>query len=107
MNRRALKFLLLVLMGWYVAGPLAEAVDHWDDVQSEIGDIARSAGGAVTVVMAGVALAIALLRCLKARCEFLARVFRGRFDLPFAPVSLPAVITLVSPSHSPPVPLRV
>lgn len=107
MDRCALKVLLLVLIGWYLAGPVAESLDHWDDIRAETGDIARSAGGAVTFVMAGIALAIALLRRLKVRCAFLARAFRGRLEPGFSHWSFPGVVTITSASHSPPVPLRI
>jgi hypothetical protein len=107
MNRRGLKFLLLVLIGWYLAGPVAETLDHWDGIRAETADIARSAGGAVTFVMGGVAVAIALLRQLKARCAFSARALSGRSEPAFSPLPMPVVATLTSASHSPPVPLRI
>lgn len=107
MKRRSLKLVLLALIGWYIAGPVAEAIDRWDDIRAETGDIARSAGGSVTFVMAGVALAMALLSRLKARCAFMARSPRGRFEATFSSLPLCAPVTIASASHSPPIPLRI
>jgi hypothetical protein len=107
MNKRALKFLLLVLIGWYVAGPVVETLDHWDGVLAETADVARCAGGAMTLVIGGIAVALTLLRQLKARCAFRARVLPGPSEPASLPLWIPAGITLASVSHSPPVPLRI
>lgn len=107
MKRRGLKFLLLVLIGWYVAGPVAETLDHWDSVLAETADTARCAGGAMTLVIGGIAVALSLLRQLKARCAFRARALPGPSQPALSPLWLPGGITLASVYHSPPVPLRV
>ena len=107
MKRRGLKLLLLILLGWYVAGPVVETVDCWDDLRAEICDIAHSAGGLVTLVVAGVSLGMLLFRKWRERCSLLAKAFQGWFES----VSLPALLTLavsVAPvSPSPPPPLRI
>lgn len=107
MKRSGLKFLLLVLIGWYVAGPVAETLDRWDGALADTADVARSAGGAMTLVIGGIAVALTLLRQLKARCAFRARALPGASEPASLPLWLPAGITLASVSHSPPVPLRI
>jgi hypothetical protein len=105
--KRGLKFILTLLLAWYVVGPLVETVDFWDDLPAEMRDIARSAGGLVTLAVVGISLAIALHRQLQARCSSFARTIRGYFQvLPFHPF-LPLIPAVESPSHSPPSPLRI
>ena len=107
MKRRSLKFLLALLLGWYVLGPLVETVDFWDDLRAELSDIARSAGGSVTLVVAWAAFTIILLRKLRERCSSLAMAIQGRFQsLPFR-MFLPFAATVAALSHSPPSPLRI
>lgn len=102
-----LKLILAFLLGWYVVGPLVETVDFWDDLRAEMRDIARSAGGLVTLVLAGVSVAIALHRQLKARNSSFSRSIRGCIPaLPFPSFS-PSNSTVESFAHSPPSPLRI
>ena len=107
MKRRSLRLLVLLWLGWYLSGPLFETVDFWDSPQEEIVDLVRSAGGAVTLVAAVVWFGIALIRKLRERCRYVAGAIRGRI-LPLV-AQLPSFLplTIPTPSHSPPVPLRI
>lgn len=107
MQRWYLKVVLALLLGWYFVGPLVETVDRWDSLGAEIQDIARSAGGSVTLVLAGFVVGVILLRVLTARCSSLARSFQGRFHPePFRSLTpFATVVELLS--HSPPSPLRI
>jgi hypothetical protein len=107
MRRRALRILVLLWLGWYLTGPLAEMVDFWDTPPQEMHDIARGAGGMVALM--GTALAIVLSQIRK---------LRERFRLPALPtrtliaLAIERPLAAVTPgiflsSHSPPIPLRI
>jgi hypothetical protein len=107
MRKRALKILVFVLLGWYLAGPLFESVDVWDSPREESKDITRSAGGYVTLVAAVVCFGIVLLQRLRDRCRCVSTtVFR--FALLSASRQLNFSL-LESPlaTASPPLPLRI
>ncbi len=107
MKPQGMRLLVLLWLGWYLSGPLCQTVDFWDSPQEEMGDIARSAGGAVTLIAAAVCFGIVLVRKLRQRCTYLARTVRGRIlPLTLRP-RLFLRVTLPAPSHSPPVPLRI
>ena len=107
MRRRAAKLLVLLWLGWYLSGPLAQFVDSWDSPQEEIGDIARSAGGGVTLLGGVICFGIALFRRWRERCLHLARAVRRlRLSVGFKP----PIFRPLTPSlsvHSPPLPLRI
>lgn len=107
MRKRALKLLVFVLLGWYLSGPLFEAVDVWDSPREELQDITRSAGGYVTLVAAVVCFAIVLLQKLRDRCRCVATtLFRYSFSVAFYRLTLsPLKAPLGTPS--PPLPLRI
>jgi hypothetical protein len=108
MKRRAVRLLALLWLGWYLSGPLAATIDFWDSPQEEAKDIARDAGGTITLIAAAVSIAIALACKLRERCLCPASAYRQGFarlvfDVPsFTALAAPA------PSHSPPrVSLRI
>jgi len=107
MRRRIMKLLVLLWLGWYLSGPLAQFVDSWDSPQEEIGDIARSAGGVVTLLAGVICFGIALFRRWRDGCLHLARAVRRlRLSVGFKP----PIFRALTPSlavHSPPLPLRI
>jgi len=107
MKHRGLKLILALLLGWHVVGPLVDAVDFWDDLQAEMRDIARSAGGLVTLVLAGVSVAMALHRQLKMRNSSFLRSLRGCIAAPAFRPFRSSIPTVKSFAHSPPSPLRI
>lgn len=107
MKQRLLRIIVLLWIGWYVSGPIAETIDHWDGPHQEIHDIMFNAGGRVTLVAC--AFAMVVLQAKKLR------------DLCFAPQhceGLAVAGALLAPAftrfhsspasiHSPPTPLRI
>jgi hypothetical protein len=69
MRVRALRIVILLWMGWYLTGPLAETVDRWDGPRQEIHDILFNAGGGVTLVACAFSLAVLQARKLRERCS--------------------------------------
>ena len=91
----------------YLSGPLAQFVDSWDSPQEEIGDIARSAGGVVTLLAGVICFGIALFRRWRDGCLHLARAVRRlRLSVGFKPPIFRALTPSVA-VHSPPLPLRI
>jgi hypothetical protein len=105
-KRRSIRFLLAVLLGWYIVGPVVETVDRWDDLRAEMRDIARSAGGAVTMAVAGFAIALVLKGNLKARYTSVRAVLAHLRTLSLHPL-LRSDLAAEPFFHSPPSPLRI
>src|SRR2546430_17699453 len=108
MRRHIMKLLVLLWLGWYLAGPLAQFVDSWDSPQEEIGDIARSAGGVVTLLGGVICFGIALFRRWREcflRLTPTARRLRRSVGFT-SPIFYPFLALSVT-VHSPPVPLRI
>ena len=107
MRRRALRIVILLWMGWYVTGPLAETLDRWDGPRQEIHDILFNAGGGVTLVACAFSLAALQARKLRERCSLPVSVFwRQPLSLAFfSPVCLPLSQDIAT--HPPPSPLRI
>jgi|GEM_PF-1184908 len=107
MRRRGVRLLFLLWLGWYLSGPLFETIDRWDSPREEISDVARSAGGATTLLAVLVSFGIALFRRLQDR-GLVRTVLRGN---PFASASLvmPVLESSGAPAfaHSPPCCLRI
>jgi hypothetical protein len=107
MKRRALRILILLWLGWYLSGPVAELVDFWDTAPEEMSDIARVAGGVVALVGTGLAITLAQIRkfgqCLRMawRCTLSLIVLSTESTQPFL------VLVPWHPSHSPPIALRI
>jgi hypothetical protein len=72
MNRKVLRILFLLWLGWYLSGPLFEMMDSWDTPQEEMIDIFWSAGGAVSLVAAGACIGILVFRKFRDLCCYLA-----------------------------------
>jgi hypothetical protein len=108
MKRRALRILVLLWLGWYISGPVCEAIDSWDPPREEMHDVARSAGGVATLLASIFCLAILLFRKWCERYLFPARsVCGGLKPLTFQLLSFGGVGRPAS-FHSPPLsPLRV
>src|SRR5690348_2015637 len=107
MKRRTIKFLVLLWLGLYLSGPVAETIDFWDPPTEEMHDILRNAGGTAVLVAAAVCIGIVLLRRLREGFGYLAEAFRHR-SLPLSfttTVRLP--LTAPIATHSPPLPLRI
>jgi hypothetical protein len=99
MNRRVLRLLFLLWLGWYLSGPLFEMVDTWDTPQEEMSDVIWSASGTLSLVAAGVCIGVFVFRQLRELCCHLAssrasaetvRLVRFEF-LQVFPINLPAL----------------
>ncbi len=104
---RTFRILILLWLGWYLSGPVAEMIDSWDPPQEEMHDVMRNAGGLTTLLVVGVCIAVAVLKRLRERLKYPAR-FRGRrigFLILRPPIFLPFAVP--APAHSPPTPLRI
>ncbi len=106
MKRRVLRLLVLLWLGWYLSGPMFETIDSWDSPQEEIADIARNAGGTLTLLAVAVCVVAVLFRKVRERCAFLARVVLRQF-LPSADARILESLTPGAPTLSPPCPLRI
>jgi hypothetical protein len=107
MKRRAVRILILLWLGWYLSGPLAEVVDFWDTPPEEMSDIARVAGGVVALVGAGLAITLAQIRKF-GQCFRLASQWTLRFIVLSTESTLPSLVPVPwHPPHSPPMALRI
>jgi hypothetical protein len=107
MERRALRIFVLLWLGWYLSGPMAQMVDFWDTPPQEMNDIARSTCGMVALVGTGLAVTLGLIRRLSRRYRLPLRRLFGLIVIRVER-SLPAFIPVIlNPSHSPPVRLRI
>jgi hypothetical protein len=104
---RLFKILLLLWLGWFVSGPVAEMIDSWDSPRDEMQDAVRDAGGLATLFAAGLCFALAELRRTQDRLKYLARFNGRRFSslILKPPTSLP--FEAAAFAHSPPTPLRI
>lgn len=108
MRYQTLRIAMLLWLGWYLSGPLGASFDSWDPPREAVHDVARNAGGAVTLVGAIFCFAAYFIRKWRERCSFPARILRGW--LPPLSFYLPTFVVTARPasSHSPPVsPLRL
>lgn len=108
MRGRAIRFIVLLWLGWYLSGPLAAIVDKWDGPQQEWEDLQFNAGGGAVLIAAVFCLAV-----------LLAKKYRERFLSPHGNVSEAVVSILASgplptrwlanlePNRSPPFPIRI
>jgi hypothetical protein len=99
--------IVLLWIGWYMSGPLAETIDHWDGPDQEIHDILFNAGGGVTLLACAFSLVILQAKKLRESCSLPDHSERP----PAAGCALgpaAAVLHLLTVSiHSPPTPLRI
>lgn len=102
-----LRILVLLWLGWYLSGPVAETIDFWDPPTEEMHDVLRNAAGTAVLVAAAVCIGIVLLRKLREGFEYLAQAFR-QHSLPLTSTT-PVYLPLTAPfaTHSPPLPLRI
>jgi hypothetical protein len=104
MNRQVLRIFFLLWLGWYLSGPLFEIVDTWDTPQEEMNDVGWSAGGALSLVAAGVCIGIFLCRKFRELCCYLASVTFAKtmrlVSLEYASLSF-AAVPAASPDISP------
>ncbi len=107
MKPRAIRVLLLLWLGWYLSGPIAETVDFWDSPKEEIRDVMRNAGGAATLFVAVIYVGIALFRKLHQRCALVARVVCARLSALNLDGLILLLVPAATPAHSPPSPLRI
>ena len=104
---RLFKIVILLWLGWYLSGPVEEMIDSWDPPREEMHDVMRNAGGLATLLAVGVCFALAVLRKLRERCKYFARLISQRvcFLILKLPILLPFAVP--APAHSPPTPLRI
>ena len=106
-KRRLLRMIVLLWIGWYVTGPLAETLDHWDGPHQEIHDILFNAGGGVTLIACAFSLVVLQARKLKESCALPRNSERAlAADGTLGPVIAELRLSTTS-IHSPPFPLRV
>lgn len=107
LKQRAIKFVLLLWLGWYLSGPVAETIDFWDSPTEEMHDVLRNAGGTAVLVAAAVCIGIVLLRRSREGFGHLAEALRHH-SLPLI-CTFPVCLPLAAPiaTHSPPAPLRI
>ena len=107
MKRRLLRIIVLLWIGWYAVGPVAETFDHWDGPRHEVHDILFNAGGGVTLVACAFSFVILQAKKLRERCSLPHNSVRAGIvasvlgPIACEPRLLPASI------HSPPTPLRI
>jgi hypothetical protein len=107
MKRRVLRMFVLLWLGWYLTGPLAEVVDFWDTPPQEMHDIARSVGGMVALIGTALAIVLSQIRKLRERLKISALPARTLIALAIErPLAAVTPVMLLS-SHSPPIPLRI
>jgi len=108
MRPRILRVLALLWLGWYLAGPVCEAVDTWDGPQEELQDVIFHAGGALTVMAAGFCAGQVLSRRFRRLGEVLAQ--RARIHLvailALKPQTFVPLTSLLADNPTP-VPIRV
>ena len=107
MKRRGIKLLAVLWLVWYLSGPLFETIDSWDSPQEEIGDIIRSAGGAVTLIAVVVYFGMVSFRKLRERCLYLARAVERLFVPVTCEPSIFLSLRIPATTHSPPGTLRI
>ncbi len=105
MTLRLLKLLILFALAAYVAGPLFETVDRWDNFPRGSGDIALSVSGVLTFVAGAVAFGMALRRQMRARRPFSTTVCH--VQAPIADLTGRLFFELPASVHSPPISLRI
>jgi hypothetical protein len=108
-KKRCLTFAVLLWLGWYIAGPVAETFDFWDTPRQEFHDITRNAGGGIALVAAVFALGIAAARKWRDVRAPLGKVIRRLVELGASvnPGLAAALHSRLSAAHSPPSPLRI
>lgn len=105
-RQRLLRIAILLWIGWYVSGPVAETFDYWDTPHQEVHDIMFNAGGGVTVGACAFFL-IFWVRNRRKPCATPQRSVCARVvDSIFQPVVFEPRHLLAS-NHSPPIPLRI
>jgi hypothetical protein len=104
---RLIRILVLLWLGWYLSGPLAETVDFWDTPREEASDLIQSAGGLVALLGAAMVVGVAQCRKLRERLRMVSRqgVAKGVCSNELMPDS--TVSFLMVAAHSPPITLRI
>jgi hypothetical protein len=107
MGLRLLRIIILLWIGWYLTGPLAETVDRWDGPRQEMHDILFNAGGGVTLFACAFCIVIHRARKLRERCSLPLGIFQRQPSglAWFSPASL--FLSPHAATHSPPLPLRL
>jgi hypothetical protein len=106
-KRRLFKTLIMLWLGWYLSGPVAEVIDSWDPPREEMHDVMRNAGGLTTLLVVGICFGLAGLGRFRDCCKYFARRIGRRLSfIILKPATfLPVVVPL--PTPSPPIPLRI
>jgi hypothetical protein len=107
MKRRVLRIFVLLWLGWYFSGPMAQMVDFWDTPPQEMNDIARSAGGVVALVGTALAVTLGLIRRLISRYRLPLRRSFGLIVIRVERTRRSFIPVILNPSHSPPAQLRI
>jgi len=102
---RAKKLVVAIALVTYLAAPVFEAGDRWDQFQQGSGDIALSFQGLATVVAAGVWFVLAARRRLRDRAGW--RTASWLRHSPSPPFRRLELLVLPEVFHDPPLLLRI
>ncbi len=107
MGLRLLRIVILLWIGWYLTGPVAETIDRWDGPRQEMHDILFNAGGRVTLFACAFCIVIGEAKKQRERCSRPLIFFQRYLCDPMPPtLAFLAVLPDVA-THSPPLPLRI
>ncbi len=104
-----LSLVVLLWLGWYVSGPIAETCDFWDTPRQEFHDMTTNAGGGVALLAAVFGLGLAAARKWREvrapRIRLHRRQAKGGLNVRTA-FSANSNVRFDA-AHSPPIPLRI
>ncbi len=106
-KRTALRVVVLLWLGWYISGPVAETFDFWDGPRQEVHDILTNASGRLTLFACGFCLILFEARKLRARYSLSRKSAYLRKGAPAVLHIACEPVRLLTPIHSPPTPLRI
>jgi hypothetical protein len=95
-GKGAIKILFALFLAWYISGPVAMVIDHWDGAREELRDIVWSAGGGVTLIAAAAGFWLSQVRRLR---RLSAALSQNRGPRIKACTSTPRLITTVESNH--------
>jgi hypothetical protein len=106
---RWLGIVVLLWLGWYISGPIAETCDFWDTPRQEFHDITTNAGGGIVLLAAAFGLGMAAARKWREIHAPVSEMIRRKADRGLTAWSAQraALNGCFEAAHSPPIPLRI